>query len=99
MKIAYISVFYPFRGGIAQFNANLFKELEKTYQVKAYNFSRQYPSLLFPGKTQRVPKEDDAVRIDSEPMLDSINPFSYVKTASRINKEQPDVLLMRYWMP
>lgn len=99
MKIAYISVFYPFRGGIAQFNANLFKELEKTHQVKAYNFSRQYPSLLFPGKTQRVPKEDDAVRIDSEPMLDSINPFSYVKTASRINKEQPDVLLMRYWMP
>ena len=31
MKIAYLSVFYPFRGGIAQFNANLYRELENTY--------------------------------------------------------------------
>ena len=99
MKIAYLSVFYPFRGGIAQFNANLYRELEKTHTVQAYNFSRQYPSLLFPGKTQHVPKEDEAVQIASQAVLDSINPFSYAKTAARINKEQPDLLLMRYWMP
>ncbi|HQB22997.1 MAG TPA: glycosyltransferase [Bacteroidales bacterium] len=99
MKIAYLSVFYPFRGGIAQFNANLFRELEKSHQVKAYNFSRQYPSFLFPGKTQHVHKEDNAVFVSSEPVLDSINPFSYRRTARRILKEQPDVLLMRYWMP
>ncbi len=99
MKIAYLSVFYPFRGGIAQFNANLFRELGKNHQVEAYNFSRQYPSLLFPGKTQRVQKEDNAVFISSDPVLDSINPFSYRRTASQIAKEQPDLLLMRYWMP
>ncbi|MFA5443704.1 MAG: glycosyltransferase [Bacteroidales bacterium] len=99
MKIAYLSVFYPFRGGIAQFNANLYRELEKSHQVKAFNFKRQYPKVLFPGKTQRIPEDDQAVFIESTPVLDSINPFSYGRTAKQILKYKPDLLLLRYWMP
>jgi len=99
MKIAYLSVFYPYRGGIAQFNANLFRELDKNHSVKAYNFTRQYPSLLFPGKTQYVPAEDRAASVPSKALLDSVNPFSYQKTAGIIAREKPDLLLMRYWMP
>jgi glycosyltransferase involved in cell wall biosynthesis len=99
MKIAYLSVFYPYRGGIAQFNANLYRELEKGHQVKAFNFKRQYPKVLFPGKTQRIPKDDQAVCIESMPVLDSVNPFSYGRTARQILKYEPDLLLMRYWMP
>ncbi|MFA5302270.1 MAG: glycosyltransferase [Bacteroidales bacterium] len=99
MKIAYLSVFYPYRGGIAQFNANLYRELEKNHQVKAFNFKRQYPKVLFPGKTQRIPKDDQAVYIESMPVLDSVNPFSYCRTARQILKYKPDLLLMRYWMP
>ncbi len=56
MKIAILSSFYPFRGGISQFNTYLLKELSKKHTVKAFNFSRQYPSFLFPGKTQLVGK-------------------------------------------
>ncbi|HPV88252.1 MAG TPA: glycosyltransferase [Bacteroidales bacterium] len=99
MKIAYLSVFYPFRGGIAQFNANLFQALDKIHRVQAYNFKRQYPSLLFPGKTQHVPADDQAFPVPSKPVLDSINPVSYYSTAKHILKEKPDLLLMRYWMP
>jgi len=99
MKIAYLSVFYPYRGGIAQFNANLYRELEKNHQVKAFNFKRQYPKILFPGKTQRIPKDDQAVYIENTPVLDSVNPFSYGRTARQILKYKPDLLLMRYWMP
>jgi glycosyltransferase involved in cell wall biosynthesis len=99
MKIAYLSVFYPYRGGIAQFNANLYRELEKSHQVKAFNFKRQYPKILFPGKTQHIPKDDKALFIESTPVLDSINPFSYGRTARQILKYNPDLLLMRYWMP
>ena len=54
MKIAFLSTFYPFRGGIAQFNAALYRALEKEHEIKAFNFSLQYPSVLFPGKTQLV---------------------------------------------
>ena len=54
MKIAFLSTFFPFRGGIAQFNALLYRSLEKNHTVKAYTFKRKYPSLLFPGETQYV---------------------------------------------
>jgi len=99
MKIAYLSVFYPYRGGIAQFNANLFRELDKKHMVTAYNFTRQYPSLLFPGKTQYVPPEDMAAMVPARAVLDSVNPFTYQRTARIIAEDRPDLLLMRYWMP
>jgi glycosyltransferase involved in cell wall biosynthesis len=35
----------------------------------------------------------------SERVLDSINPFSYEKTAKAIEKYRPDLLVIAYWMP
>lgn len=99
MKIAILSPFYPYRGGIAQFSANIYDALRKEHEVIPYNFSRQYPSFLFPGKTQYVTDEDNAQKVDSIRILDSANPFSYAKTAAALRKERPDMLLMRYWMP
>ena len=98
MKIAILSCFYPYRGGIAQFNANLFEELGKTHDVRAFNFSRQYPDILFPGKTQYVTKEDEAVPIEAEALLDTANPLSWGRTARAIRAWGPDLLLVRYWM-
>lgn len=98
MRIAYLSTFYPYRGGIAQFNASLFRALEKNHEVKAFTFKRQYPELLFPGKTQYVQEGDKADKINSEIVLDTINPFSYQKTARKIKQWQPDILVMKYWM-
>jgi len=99
VKIAILSCFYPYRGGIAQFNANLYKELGKFHDVKAFNFKRQYPEILFPGKTQYIQEGDPAVEIDSTPVLDTANPFSYITTSRKIRRWEPDLLLMRYWMP
>ncbi|MCR4824150.1 MAG: glycosyltransferase [Bacteroidales bacterium] len=98
MKIAILSCFHPYRGGIAQFNANLYEELGKEHDVRAYNFSRQYPDLLFPGRTQYVTPEDEAVSIEAEALLDTVNPFSWVRTAKAIRNWDPDILLVRYWM-
>jgi len=98
VKIAILSCFYPYRGGIAQFNANIFQELSKEHEVKAFNFKRQYPDLLFPGKTQFVEKGDTALKIDSTALLDTANPLSYISTARAIRKWGPDLLIMRYWM-
>ncbi|MDW7694358.1 glycosyltransferase [Flammeovirgaceae bacterium SG7u.111] len=99
MKIAYLSTFYPFRGGIAQYNASLFRALEKSHEVKAYNFTVQYPNLLFPGTSQYVPENDNADPIPSTRLLNSINPLSYWKTATEIGKFAPDLLIIGYWMP
>ncbi len=98
MRIALLSCFYPYRGGISQFNSFLFKELSKKHVVKAFNFKRQYPSFLFPGKTQFVEKEDKAVSIESESLLDTANPLTYYTTAKKIAEWQPDILITRYWM-
>ena len=99
MKIGFLSVFYPYRGGIAQFNANLFRQFEIEHQVVAWNFKRQYPGLLFPGKSQFVDESDAADAISSRRTLDTINPLSWYKTANEIKDFQPDVLLTRFWMP
>jgi len=98
LKIAILSCFYPYRGGISQFNACLLQELAKNHTVKAFNFKRQYPDILFPGKTQYVTKDDNAVPVESQALLDTANPFSYIATARAIREWNPDLLVMRYWM-
>jgi glycosyltransferase involved in cell wall biosynthesis len=99
MRIAYLSVFYPYRGGISQFNAALYRALEKQHEVKAFNFKRLYPNFLFPGKSQFVENTDSADAITSQRVLDSINPLSFSKTINEIKKFKPDLLLIQNWMP
>ena len=99
MKIAYLSTFYPFRGGIAQFNASVYRELEKSNEIKAFTFLRQYPDFLFPGTSQMVGAEDKVDKIESARVLDTINPITYLSTARRIIDYKPDLLIMKYWMP
>lgn len=98
MKIAILSCLYPYRGGIAQFNASMLATLGKTHSVRAFNFSRQYPDFLFPGKTQYVTPDDEAMPVESERVLDTVNPISWIKTARTIREWAPDILIIRYWM-
>ncbi len=79
-------------------NARLYTELSEDNQVKAFTFTTLYPDFLFPGKTQYVDEADSATKIDAERILNSINPFSYIKTAQLINKYAPDILIIPYWM-
>ena len=99
MKIAILSPLYPYRGGIAQFSDRLYTELSKKDEVKAFSFSTLYPDFLFPGKTQFVTEESSTADIESDRVLSSINPFSYLKTARYINRFAPDILIVAYWMP
>jgi len=99
MKIAYISTFYPYRGGIAQFNSLLFRELEKLGDIRAITFSRQYPDKLFPGKTQMASENDDVDKILSERLIDTINPLSWVKVGRELHRWKPDICVTKFWMP
>lgn len=100
MRIAYLSTFYPFKGGIAQFNASLYKAFaEKGHEVKAFTFSLQYPGFLYPGKSQYVSPDENVEKIDSIEILNTINPFSYIKTVKKIKEFAPDLLIMKFWLP
>lgn len=100
MKIAILSPFYPYRGGISQFGASLYRAFEHTgHQVQAYTFTRQYPELLFPGSSQYVTDKDSADQVPALRVLDSMNPLSYWTAARKIGEFQPDILILKYWMP
>jgi glycosyltransferase involved in cell wall biosynthesis len=99
MRIAFLSPFYPYRGGIAQFSDSLYIELAKTNEVKAFTFKRQYPSIFFPGKSQYVLKEDLNRGVEAERVLDTINPFTFAKTSAVISDYRPEMFLLSYWMP
>src|SRR6218665_1758249 len=98
-KFVLLSAAFPYRGGIAQFTEYLGNELAKKHQVDIVTFKRQYPNLLFPGKTQFVSSSDLQPAIVPKRWLDTMNPFSYLGTAKKIKKLQPDVFISRYWMP
>lgn len=98
MRIAYLSTFYPFRGGIAQFNADLLEAFSRNHEVKAFTFTRQYPAFLFPGKTQYVTPDDKAKKVDSQAILDTVSPFSWFSAARSIAAWKPDLVVMKYWM-
>ena len=66
--------------------------------MKIYSFSLQYPSFLFPGKTQYEEGEGPK-DIEIIPIVNSINPFNWFKVVSRIKKENPDYVIIRYWLP
>lgn len=101
MRIAYLSTFYPYRGGIAQFNGSLYRAFERRtdVEIQAYTYSRQYPGFLFPGTSQVVAPNDPADPVPALRILDTINPLNYYKAARKILSYKPDLLLMKFFMP
>ncbi len=98
MKITILSTAYPLRGGIAHFNGLLYRELNKYNEVDVVTFKRQYPSILFPGKSQ-LESGDTVEKIPTVQIVDSINPFNWIKVGSQIKKDAPDLLIFKYWLP
>ncbi len=96
-KVTILSTAYPLRGGIANFVGLLYKALSKKYSTNVVTFSRQYPKLFFPGKSQT--EGDEAEKIPSEAIVDSVNPFNWIKMGLKIKREQPDLLIFKFWMP
>ncbi|MBY0481719.1 MAG: glycosyltransferase [Chitinophagaceae bacterium] len=99
-KIALIGTAWPFRGGgIASFNERLARAFQtEGHQVTIYNFSLQYPSFLFPGKSQysNEPKPGD---LDIVICINSINPLNWLLVGRKIKQLKYDLVVVRYWLP
>lgn len=98
MKISLFSAFYPFRGGIAQFNERLVEELDRSHQVNVYTFKKQYPNWLFPGTSQYVTNKDSKWSNRAKRIVSSFNPFTYLRGRSIIRNEDPELFIANYWM-
>lgn len=99
-KLALIGTSWPFRGGgIASFNERLAREFQtQGYQVTIYTFSLQYPSFLFPGKTQ-YSNQPAPIDLTIEVCINSMNPFNWISIGRKIKAANPDLVLVRYWLP
>ena len=99
MKVAIITPFPPYRGGISKHSENLYKELINSVDTTILNFTRQYPSIFFPGKNQylnnsNLSDSDHIIRV-----IDSLNPISWRRTAKIIINKKINRLIFRYWNP
>jgi D-inositol-3-phosphate glycosyltransferase len=98
-KVIIIGPAYPLRGGIANFNEALCRQMSREgFDVKIISFSLQYPGFLFPGKTQ-YDTGKGPVDIHIETSINSINPLTWLKVSKQIKKEKPDFVIIRYWLP
>lgn len=98
MKIAFLGPAYPLRGGIAQFIAIMAKKFGEKHEVKIFSFIKQYPKILFPGKEQ-IDKSELQIPLNIEAVLTPYNPFTFFPTIKKIQKWQPDLLIIKYWIP
>ncbi|MBE2289046.1 MAG: glycosyltransferase [Chitinophagaceae bacterium] len=99
MKIAILGTAHPLRGGLAAFNERLAYQLQQQgHQVTIWSFSLQYPSFLFPGKTQFT-DEPAPQGLDIRTTVNSVNPLNWLSVGSAMNKEQYDLIIVKFWLP
>ena len=98
-RIIIVGPAYPYRGGIADFNERLAREFQREgHEVTIYTFTLQYPSFLFPGKTQysTSPAPSDLTIVRK---INSINPLNWISVGREIRRMKPDMVMVRFWLP
>lgn len=98
-KLVILGPAHPFRGGLANYNERLATEFQQQgYDVVMHTFTTQYPKLLFPGKSQFSDRPAPS-NLEIHRSFSSINPISWIKLGLRLKREQPDMLILRFWLP
>ena len=99
LKIAIVGPAHPYRGGLASIMETMAREFQsRGYEVDILTFTLQYPSLLFPGKSQTVdtPAPED---LNIRRRVSTVNPLTWWSVGRELCKAQPDIVLMKYWTP
>ncbi len=99
MKIVILGTAYPYRGGLSAFNERLASEfIKEGHDVEILTFTLQYPSFLFPGKTQ-YSEEPAPSNLKITRVMNSVNPFSWLHVGRMIRRMNPDLLVIKFWIP
>ena len=96
MRLALIGPSQPYRGGISQYNTQLYRRFQASHEVILINFSRQYPALFFPGTRQFSGPEGSQL---GEPLIDSLNPWTWYRAGRHLARFRPDAAVFQWWHP
>ncbi len=99
MRIALVGPAPPHRGGIVQYNSNLYRTLSREHECRIISFRRQYPGWLLPGKTQSDDESSQPFEVPSQPLLDPLRPWAWRRAARGLNEFRPQVLVVQWWHP
>ncbi len=84
---------------MSTFNERLAKAFQDNgHTVTIYTFSLQYPGFLFPG-TSQLSEEPAPQGLNIKVVINSMNPFNWIKVGRTIKEENPDLIVVRYWLP
>jgi len=99
-ELILIGTTWPFRsGGIASFNERLARQFQQQgFKVTIYTFSLQYPSFLFPGKSQ-YSSDPAPTDLTIHVSINSINPFNWIWMGFKIARIKAPIVLVRFWLP
>ncbi|CAN5653940.1 glycosyltransferase family 4 protein [soil metagenome] len=98
-KVIIIGPAHPLRGGLASYDERLAKEfMQQGHTVSIYTFSLQYPGFLFPGTTQ-FSTEPAPADLDIHVRINSVNPLNWISVGRELKRLQPDLIVVRYWLP
>ena len=98
-KVVIIGPAWPLRGGLATFDQRLAKQfIDEGMDCSIYSFSLQYPSFLFPGKTQ-YSSDPAPAGLTIHTVINSINPLNWLTTGKKLKKLKPDIIVVRFWLP
>ena len=110
-RVALVGPFPPFRSGIADQDARLLAAMRRLgVDPLVVGFSRMYPRFLYPGTmdsseesegeekrdappASRLPFEE----IPSSPLLDGLNPWSFVRAARFLSFKEISLLILPWW--
>lgn len=99
-KVLIIGPAYPLRGGLATFDELFCRALnQQGHQAEIISYSLQYPNFLFPGSTQFDTSGKAPQGILIHTLINSVNPWSWFKTARFIKQQRPDFVVFRFWIP
>ena len=98
-SVVIIGPAHPLRGGLATFDQRLAREfIQQGFDCRIYSFSLQYPDFLFPGTTQySTEPPPEGLTILSR--INSINPFNWWSVGRELRRLQPDLIVVRFWLP
>jgi glycosyltransferase involved in cell wall biosynthesis len=99
--VAVLGPFHPYRGGIAHHTTLLARALSEHHPVLGLNFTRLYPGVLFPGRSQMDESAEplDAGNVQVHRVVDSMGPHTWPRAAALARRFGARLLVVQWWHP